>query len=106
MSIKHVPVIAKLFCFVISIAMDFIIRQKKNLARAEATFSNSFFGLVGPNQLTEMGLPRDLSRAGVLLGFMVRWVTDNAWDSPAGLEGWPEAWAACECAHEHVGVCK
>lgn len=33
MSIKHVPIIAKLFCFVISIAMDFIIRQKKNLAR-------------------------------------------------------------------------
>lgn len=88
MSIKHVPIIAKSFCFVISTAMDFIIRQKKSLSRAKATFSNSLFGSVGPNQLTEMGLPRDLTQAGALLGFMVLRVTDDAQGSLAGLEGW------------------
>lgn len=47
MSIKHVPIIAKLFCFVISIAMDFIIsRKKKNLPRAEATPLNLMFGFM------------------------------------------------------------
>lgn len=71
MSIKHVPIIAKLLCFVISIAMEFIIRQEKNLSRAAATFSNSFLGLVGPNQHPEMGLPQDLAQTGALLGFMV-----------------------------------
>ena len=47
MSIKHVPIIAKLFCFVISIEMDFIIsRKKKKSIQAEATPLNLIVGFM------------------------------------------------------------
>ena len=40
MSIKHVPIIAKLFCFVISIAMDFIISRKKKRTETNKAAGN------------------------------------------------------------------